>query len=42
MAFVAIQDENRLKTNVVEVREVNYKDYCERLIKETKELNINF
>jgi len=31
-------DEQRLKTTVFEVRDINYKDYNERLLKEIKEL----
>ncbi|KAK4019388.1 replication protein A 70 kDa DNA-binding subunit [Daphnia magna] len=33
-------DENRLKTNVYEVKEVNYKEHNERLIRELKEMAI--
>ena len=32
------QDENRLKTNVYEAREINYKEYSEKLIREIKEM----
>jgi len=35
-------DENRLKTNVVDVREMNYKEYNEKLIKDIKELSMSF
>ena len=41
MAIVYIggdQDENRLKTNVYEAREINYKEYNEKLIEEIKEM----
>ena len=33
-----LKDESRLKTNVYEVREINYKDYNEKLLKEIKEM----
>jgi len=33
-----VKDEQRLKTNVYELREINYKDYNERLLKEIKEM----
>ena len=40
--IVSMQDENRLKTNVIEVREMNYKEYNEKLIKDIKELSLSF
>ena len=33
-----LKDENRLKTNVYEVKEINYKEHNERLIREMKEM----
>lgn len=36
--FLLFKDEARLKTTVFEVREINYKDYNEKLLKEIKEL----
>ena len=36
--FFYEQDENRLKTNVYEAREINFKEYNEKLIREIKEM----
>lgn len=40
LLLLNLKDENRLKTNVYEVREMNYKDYNERLIREIKEMTL--